>query len=175
MGILKKPTAWEAVYSVAMALACLISYAATTELSKVAAQWHADPIAGLWAAVSTAFVFRDTRQRSLNAGIGRLAATCVSFSLCLPYLWLFPASLAGMAILLALGTLLMMQLNRRDDIVTTAVTTVVVMVVAMKSPTDAWKQPILRLVETVIGVGIGMGGKWLASFAFYRTAKQPIQ
>jgi hypothetical protein len=84
-----------AVYSVAMALACLIAYGATTELSKVAAQWHADAIAGLWAAVSTAFVVRDTRQRSLTAGVGRLIATCVSFALCLPYLWLFAPSLAG--------------------------------------------------------------------------------
>jgi uncharacterized membrane protein YccC len=69
----------------------------------------------------------------------------------------------------------MMQLDRRDDIVTTAVTTVVVMVVAVKSPADARKQPLLRLVETAVGIAIGMGGKWFASFAFYKATRQPVR
>jgi hypothetical protein len=42
------------------------------------------------------------------------------------------------------------------------ITTVVVMVVAAISPTDAWRQPLLRLLDTVVGVGIGMGCKWAA-------------
>jgi hypothetical protein len=75
---------------------------------------------------------------------GRLIATCVSLALCLPYLWLIPANVVGMAILLAVGTFLMLLLDRREDIITTAVTTIVVMVVALKSPVDAWEQPLLE-------------------------------
>jgi uncharacterized membrane protein YgaE (UPF0421/DUF939 family) len=175
MSILKKPSAWEVVYSIAMALTCLISYTVMTELSDVGVKWHADLVGGMWAAVSTAFAFRDSRQRSLSAGAGRLIATCVSFALCLPYLWLFPANVVGMSILLAVGTLLMLRLDRRDDAITTAVTTIVVMVVALKNPADAWEQPLLRLFDTVVGVAIGVGGKWIASFAFYKARGEPVQ
>jgi uncharacterized membrane protein YccC len=80
-----------------------------------------------------------------------------------------------MAILLAVGTLLMMQLDRREDIITTAVTTIVIMVVALQSPEDAWKQPLLRVFDTLVGVAIGMAGKWIASFAFYKGRGEPIQ
>jgi uncharacterized membrane protein YgaE (UPF0421/DUF939 family) len=146
-----------------------------TELSGVAVESHVDLVGGMWAAVSTAFVFRDTRQRSLSAGAGRLIASCVSFALCLPYLWLFRANVVGMAVLLAVGTLLMLMLDRREDIITTAVTTIVVMVVALKSPADAWQQPLLRLFDTVVGVAIGVGGKWIASFAFYKARGEPVQ
>jgi uncharacterized membrane protein YgaE (UPF0421/DUF939 family) len=158
-----------------MALTCLISYTLMTELSSVGAKWHADLVGGMWAAVSTAFAFRDSRQRSLSAGAGRLIATCVSFALCLPYLWLFPANVVGMAILLAVGTLLMLRLDRRGDAITTAVTTIVVMVVALKNPADAWEQPLLRLFDTVVGVAIGAAGKWIASFAFYKARGEPVQ
>jgi len=175
MSILKKPSAWDIVYSIAMALACLISYAVMTELLNVAVEGRADLVGGMWAAVSTAFVFRDSRQHSLSAGAGRLIATCVSFALCLPYLRLIPANVAGMAILLAVGTLVMVLLDRREDIITTAVTTIVVMVVALQRPGDAWEQPLFRLFDTVVGVAIGVAGKWIASFAFYKSRGEPVQ
>src|ERR1700728_3325116 len=117
MSILKKPSAWDIVYSIAMALACIISYAMMMELLNVAVEGRADLVGGMWAAVSTAFVFRDSRQHSFSAGAGRLIATCVSFALCLPYLWLIPPNVAGMAILLAVGTLVMVVLDRREDII----------------------------------------------------------
>jgi uncharacterized membrane protein YccC len=90
-------------------------------------------------------------------------------------LWLFPANVVGMAILLAVGTLLMLRLDRRDDAITTAVTTIVVMVVALKNPADAWEQPLLRLFDTVVGVAIGVAGKWIASFSFYKARGEPVQ
>jgi multisubunit Na+/H+ antiporter MnhB subunit len=55
----------------------------------------------------------------------------------------------------------MSLLDRPDDIVTTGITTAVVMVVAGLSPTSAWKQPILRLVDTIVGVGVGVAGVWI--------------
>jgi uncharacterized membrane protein YccC len=175
VSMLKKPSAWEIAYSIAMALACLSSYALMTELLNGIVGERAHLVGGMWAAVSTAFVFRDSRQHSLSAGISRLIATSVSFALCLPYLWFIPANVAGMAILLAVGTLLMLLLDRREDIITTAVTTIVIMVVALQSPEDAWKQPLLRLFDTVVGVAIGMAGKWIGSFAFYKARREPVQ
>jgi len=175
MSILKKPSAWDIVYSIAMALACITSYTVMTEILNAAVEGHADLVGGMWAAVSTAFVFRDSRQHSLSAGAGRLIATCVSFALCLPYLWLIPPNVTGMAILLAVGTLVMVVLDRREDIITTAITTVVIMVVALESPIDASEQPLLRLFDTVVGVAIGVAAKWIASFAFYKSRGEPVR
>lgn len=168
------PSAWDIAYSVAMASACVFSYAVMKRLT-VAVEGHGDPIGGVWAAVATAFVFRDSRQRSLAAGVGRLIGTSVSFALCLPYLWFIQPNIVGMGILLGAGTLVMVLLERREDILTTAVTTIVVMVVALANPVDAWKQPSLRLFDTTVGIVIGVIGKWIASFAFYRARGEPIR
>src|SRR5258708_19434216 len=110
----------------------------------------------MWAVVATVFVFRETRLRSLSAGIARLIATCVSFALCLLYLLLFPFTPVGMAALIAIGTMVMPSLGRRDDIVTVRITTVVVIVVAAMSPVDAWQQPLLRIVDTLGGIAVGV-------------------
>jgi uncharacterized membrane protein YgaE (UPF0421/DUF939 family) len=100
------------------------------------------------------------------AGASRLAATCVSFALCFAYLWFFRASPAGIAIVLAVGTLVMFILNRSGEIITTAITTIVVMAVSILSPTDAWIQPLLRLADTIVGIGVGVLCNWVVSFAF---------
>ena len=84
-------------------------------------------------------------------------ATCVSFGLCLIYLSLFPFQPVGLAALIGLGTVVMMLLDRREDIITTGITTTVVMVVAAMSPEDAWQQPILRLIDTIVGIAVGIG------------------
>jgi uncharacterized membrane protein YccC len=124
---------------------------------------HSAMLGGIWAAISVVFVFRATREDTWSAGVARLIATSVSVVLCLLYLWFIPFTVAGMAALIGLGTLAMMLLGRRDGIVTTGITTVVIMVVAALSPVDAWHQPILRLVDTIVGIGIGVASKWAAS------------
>jgi hypothetical protein len=40
------------------------------------------------------------------------------------------------------------------------------MVVATMSPQDAWQQPLLRLVDTIVGVAIGIGCMRIGSFLF---------
>jgi uncharacterized membrane protein YccC len=52
----------------------------------------------------------------------------------------------------------MSLLRRPDDIITTAITTAVVLVVAALSPDHAWKEPILRVVDTIVGVIVGVIG-----------------
>jgi uncharacterized membrane protein YccC len=148
-------------YVLAMAMASLIAYwVVDYGLSRVVDR-DSDFLGGMWAAVAAIFVFRDTNQGSLSAGLARLIATCVSFALCLPYFLLFPFTPIGMAALLAFGTVVMMLLGRREDIITTGITTVVVMVVAAISPQDAWQQPLLRLADTVVGIAIGVSFRWV--------------
>ena len=167
----KNPTLslWDAVYALNMAIACLITYWIMTHILSRFVDESTDFLGGMWAVVATVFVFRETRLRSLSAGIARLIATCVSFALCLLYLLLFPFTPVGMAALIAIGTMVMASLDRRDDIVTVGITTAVVMVVAAMSSSDAWQQPLLRLVDTVVGIAVGVACKWVGSFLFYKS------
>jgi hypothetical protein len=73
----------------------------------------------------------------------------------------------GMAALLGIGALVMAALRRRGDIVTTAITTTVVMVVAAMSPANVWQQPLLRFVDTIFGIAVGVIRKWIGSYLFY--------
>jgi uncharacterized membrane protein YccC len=143
----------------------LIRLAITSSILFSAASRDDDLLGGMWAAVAAAFVFRDTQAHSLSAGAGRLIATCVSFALGFLYLAILPPSAVGIPILVAAGTLVMTVLNRREDIITTAITTIVVMVVAIISPVHAWVQPLLRVFDTIVGIGVGVACKWAASAA----------
>ncbi len=170
-----KLSSWDVVYALSMATACLITYWIMTHALSRFVDESSDFLGGMWAVVATVFVFRESRLRSLSAGIARLIATCVSFALCLLYLLLFPFTPVGMAALIALGTLAMALLGRRDDIVTVGITTAVVMVVAAMSPADAWQQPLLRLADTIVGIAVGVACKWVGSFLFYRLFGEQAQ
>ena len=102
----EKLSAWDVVHAVNLAITTFITYVLITSITPLLAQKPAQPVGILWAVISAVFVFRDTREHSLSAGISRLFATCVSFALCLVYLLLFPANPLGMAILIAIGALL---------------------------------------------------------------------
>ncbi len=60
----------------------------------------------------------------------------------------------------------MAALRRRADYVTTGITTSVVTVVAAMSPENAWQQPLLRLIDTLFGIAIGVVCKWSGSYLF---------
>jgi hypothetical protein len=96
-----KLTAWDVVYSLNMAVACLITYWIITYLLSGFVAQASDFLGGMWAVVAVVFVFRDTRARALSAGMARLIAMCVSFALCFPYLLVFPFTPVGLAALLA--------------------------------------------------------------------------
>ena len=76
---MKKLTAWDFIYAVVMAIACAVSYLLTTELLGGFIDHSDTLLGGMWAAVATLFVFRETREGSVSAGVSRLIATCVSF------------------------------------------------------------------------------------------------
>ena len=169
---LEKLSAWDVVHAVNLAITTFIAYALTTSVTPLLTQRPAQPVGILWTVISAVFVFRDTREHSLSAGLSRLFATCVSFALCLVYLLLFPANPLGMAIVIAIGALLATLANRRDEIGLLAITTAVVLVVAAENPQTAWQQPLLRLADTVAGVTVGIACKWIASFVFFRVSGQ---
>jgi uncharacterized membrane protein YgaE (UPF0421/DUF939 family) len=156
-----------------LAVACLISYwLATRALSLV--YWVSaddDALGGMWAVIATVFLFRDSYNKSLAAAASRMAATLVSFVLCLAYLAFLPFNPWGLAILVGLTVLVTALAGRPGDEVTAGITTTVVLVVAKLSPHDAWQQPILRLADTAIGVVVGLAAAWLGR----RAVRPPVR
>jgi uncharacterized membrane protein YgaE (UPF0421/DUF939 family) len=171
----QKVSMWDIAYAVDMAIACLITYWVVASFLPNLAGRSSTSVGILWAVISTVFVYKDTRSHSLSAGIARLIATIISLILCLIYLLLFPITSFGMAVLLFVGTLVTILLGRRDEIGLTAITTAVVMIVAASDTQNAWQQPLLRLVDTVVGIAIGVVCKWAASFMFYKIIGEEVR
>ena len=157
------------IQSVALAIACLISYELITQLLAHVYSLSAsdDRLGGMWAVIATIFVYRFSYEESAAAAASRMAATLVSFVLCLGYLLILPFSAWGLATLIGAGALVMTLMGRPRDAVTTGITTTVILVVAALSPHNAWLQPILRLVDTVAGVAVGLAAAWLGRRATY--------
>ncbi len=147
----------------ALAISCFVSYAVITHiLTRAFVSRGDDLLGGMWAVAATIFVYRESYQQSVRAALSRMAATLLSFVLCLIYLLLFPFSPWGMAALIGIGAIILTLLGRSEDIITTGITTAVVMVVAGISPRHAWQQPILRLVDTAVGIGVGIAAAWIS-------------
>jgi len=148
-------------HAVNLATAALATYALTTSITPLLLNRPAEPVGILWAVISAVFAVKNNRERSLSAGISRLVSTCASFALCLVYLLFLPANPLGMAILIGIGGLLMMWAGRRDEINLVAVTTAVILIVAGENPQAAWQQPLLRLVDSVVGVAVSIACIWI--------------
>jgi hypothetical protein len=144
--------------AVVLALSCLISFWLITYILGQAhfVSKDDDLLGGMWAVIATIFVYHDTYAQSLNAAFLRMAATSISFVLCLIYLLVFPFHPLGMAALICIGAIAVTLIGQPGAGITTGITTVVIMVVAGISPHNAWLQPILRLVDTVVGVAVGI-------------------
>ena len=147
---------------VELAVACLISYALITQLLARAysVSREDDLLGGMWAVVATVFVYRESYQKSMRAALSRMSATVLSFALCLIYLLILPFHPVGMAALIGIGAVILILVDRADDVITAGITTAVVMVVAGIAPQHAWTQPILRLVDTNIGMAVGIAAAW---------------
>jgi uncharacterized membrane protein YgaE (UPF0421/DUF939 family) len=157
------PQVWAAVVECAvLAVACLITWwLATRLLSRVHSVGRDDDLlGGMWAVLATIFVLRDSFRKSVAAAVSRMSATLVSFALCLIYLAFLPFHAWALAVLIGASALAVMLLGRPGDAVTAGITTAVIMVVAAVSPQHAWEQPILRLADTVVGVGVGALAAW---------------
>ncbi|HYJ67816.1 MAG TPA: FUSC family protein [Nocardioidaceae bacterium] len=146
-----------------LAVASLVSYLLVAHgLAAIHSVSEADDKLGaMWAVVATLFVCRFAYQESIDAAHIRIVATLLSFALCLGYLLILPFHPLGLAALVGLGAVILKVVGREADIVTAGITTAVVMVVAALSPSPAWEQPILRLVDTVVGIAIGLAAVWV--------------
>ena len=152
------------LHRVKLSILCVISYWLITHmLVQVFSISRDDDLLGsMWAVVATVFVYRYGYEESVGAALSRMGATTLSFVCCFIYLLLFPFHLWELAILIGVGAVAMSLLSRPDDMIATGITTAVVMVVAAVSPNHAWKQPILRLVGTIVGVAVGVVGAWIS-------------
>jgi hypothetical protein len=152
------------VECVVLAVASLLTYWLVTHLlSRVySVAPDDDLLGGMWAVIATIVVLRDSIGKSVAAAVSRMAATSVSFVLCLIYLAFLPFHAWALAMLVGASALAVMLLGRPGDAVTAGITTAVIMVVAAVSPQHAWQQPILRLTDTVVGVAVGALAAWTA-------------
>jgi hypothetical protein len=146
-----------------LAVASLVSYALVTHLlSRVYFLSRADDLlGGLWAVLATVFTCRATYEQSMTAAMSRLAATSVSFVLCLVYLIFLPFEAWALAVLIGASAMAVTLLGRPGDVITAAITTAVVMVASAVSPQHAWQQPVLRFADTVVGVAVGVAAAWV--------------
>jgi hypothetical protein len=161
-------------HAVVLAICCFISFRIVTDILAAAQFLPRDDelLGGMWAVIATIFVFRYSYEESARAALSRTSATLVSFALCFLYLSIFPFRPLGMAALVGVGAIVLSLIGRSEDIITTGITTAVVMVVAGISPQHAWKQPILRLIDTLVGIGVGIAGAWIGLKVSGRCANQ---
>ena len=103
-----------------LGFACLISYFVITGfLGKIYFLSRDDELlGGMWSVIATIFVYRHTYQQRVRAALSRVAATLVSFALCLVYLLIFPFHPWGMAALIGIGAIMTLA-GRSEDIITT--------------------------------------------------------
>jgi hypothetical protein len=151
------------IYGAGLTISCVISFWLITRILAHVYSISRDDnlLGGMWAVAATVFVYRYSYEQSVHAALSRMAATSVSFVLCLVYLLIFPFQAWGMAFLIGIGAVTMTLIGRPDDTVTTGITTAVVMVVAALSPHNAWQQPILRMVDTATGIAVGIAAAWI--------------
>ena len=114
-----------AAESIMLAVACLISYWLTTRVLSLvySVSEDDDVLGGMWAVIATVFLFRDSYTKSMAAAVSRMAATLVSFVLCLAYLAFLPFHPWGLAILVGLSVLVTALIGRPEDEVTAGITT----------------------------------------------------
>ena len=115
-----------------------------------------DLLGGMWAVVATVFVYRTSHQDTIRVAVSRTLATAVSLVLCLIYLLLAGFHVWALAGLIAISVTVPNLAGRPGDATTAAITTTVVLVVAAVSPNHAWQEPILRMADTLIGIGVGV-------------------
>src|SRR3979490_1331420 len=93
------------IRGIVLAISCAISYWLITHIlaSTYSISRDDDLLGGMWAVAATIFVYRYSHAESVSAALSRMAATFVSFALCLVYLLIFPFHLWGMATLIGIG------------------------------------------------------------------------
>ena len=74
--------------------------------------------------------------------------------------------------LIGIGAVAVTLVGQPGAGITTGITTAVVMVVAGMSPHNAWLQPILRLLDTIVGLAVGIVAAWISCHIRSRTLQR---
>ncbi|WP_207838656.1 FUSC family protein [Williamsia soli] len=157
--------------SITLAVACGAVYVLMTNWLGPALTESTDShaIGAMWAVISTIFVFRCSLEDRLDDATIRMSSTALSLVICLAYLLIFPVTAIGIGAAVGLSSLLAIALGRPQDAALTAITSTVVLVVAhLGEPTPEWIQPLLRLLDTAIGIAAGLAAGALFTSAFRR-------
>ena len=115
---LRRPTRAELQVTVLecaiLGAACVVTYwlVTTTEPHVYLRSRPAEQIGALWAVISTVFVLRDSYEKSIAAAVSRMAATSVSFVLCLIYLVFLPFHIWALGLLVGASALAVVLLGR---------------------------------------------------------------
>lgn len=149
-------------YALQLAVACLVTWYVSSGLFYRVVDSGTDLIGSMWAVVATVFVLKETLSKSIATGVLRMIATVISAVICSIYFLFLPFNPVGMPVLIALGYLACIAFGRPDVAVTTGITTTVIMVVGRLEPETAKIEPLLRLVDTLIGSAVAIAAAWIA-------------
>jgi uncharacterized membrane protein YccC len=152
------------LFALLLGVACVVTWWASNV--QFYGHFNADTalLGSMWAVIATIFVLRENHARSLSAGLVRILATVSSAILCSLYFLLLPFSPIGLSVLVALSYLVANAFDRPDDAMTAGITITVVMVVGALNPEKAWLEPLLRLVDTLIGAAVAIAAAFLGKF-----------
>jgi uncharacterized membrane protein YccC len=149
----------DVVSSLVLGIACSVTYLALVAAvgPALSETTESAEIGAMWAVVATIFVYRAHLADALDDARTRLAATALSLVVCLAYLLVLPVNPVGVGVVIGLGSLLALALGRPQDAALTGITSVVVLVVAdLGEPSSEWAQPLLRMLDTVAGIAVGL-------------------
>lgn len=150
-------------FALELAVACLVTWWASNGLFYRLVDSETDLIGSMWAVIATIFVFKENYARSLSAGVLRMAATTISAVVCSIYFLYLPFNPFGLVMLIGSGFLACNAFGRPEDAMTTGITVTVIMVVGALEPETAKIEPLLRLVDTLIGSAVAVAGAWVAT------------
>jgi uncharacterized membrane protein YccC len=153
-----------ALESFVLAAACLASYSLVVWLSSLSS-WVGQSdhiVGGVWAVITTIIVSKNSYRETATASVSRIYGTLVSVALCLLYLIFFPFHTWTLALLIGLSGFVTILIGRPGDAPAAAITTAVLIGLAQLSPHEVWRQPIIRLADTVVNAAVGLAAAWVS-------------
>lgn len=148
-----------------MCLGVWLSYMAGYYLSgsiHSASRWMGATLA----CTSTIVVLQKTAYRdSLKMGVTRVFGTFIGGAVAYAYLVMFPFTVVGMLVSVFVLELLFMLLNIYNNGHIATVTLIIIMLVSQNSPDlNPATNCLLRIFESAVGAGIGVGLLWVNDF-----------
>jgi len=124
-------------------------------------------VGGLWSVISGVFVMSEKESLTLKSGRVRVKASFLGCFIAGAYLYLFPFSVLGFAVSIAIGVFLCHILRIPDHIKTTSITISVVLIIsAIVKNIGPIENAFLRFAESVIGSLVAVAVGYVAMIVF---------